>query len=53
MEERKFKISIVADEYYIADALREIAVAVENAEDDEELDGMEFTNKHYHAKIEL
>ena len=49
--ERQVNIHIVVDEYREAEALREIADALENTEDDEELDGMEFESKYYIAKI--
>ena len=39
--------------FFSADALREIANFIENAEDDEECNGASFTNKHYKAKIEI
>ena len=47
----KIIITIVSDIYHEADALRDIANVIENIENDEELDGMKFENKHYAAII--
>ena len=49
----KIKIEIIADEYFSADALREIANFIETAEDDEEIYGAKFKNANYTARIEL
>ena len=49
--ERRINIHISVDEYHEADALREIANVLENAEDDEELDGMTFKSSYYIAKV--
>ena len=49
----KIKIVIIADEYFSADALREIANFIENAENEEETYGAKFSNANYSAKIEL
>lgn len=49
----KIKIEIIADEYFSADALREIANFIENAESEEETYGVKFSNANYTAKIEL
>ena len=49
----KIKIEIIADEYFSADALREIANFIENAESEEEIYGAKFNNANYTARIEL
>lgn len=49
----KIKIEIIADEYFSADALREIANFIENAESEEEIYGAKFNNTNYTARIEL
>lgn len=49
----KIKIEIIADEYFSADALREIANFIENAESEEETYGAKFKNTNYTARIEL
>ena len=51
--ERQIIIKIQADEYYVADALREIANYVENAESEEEIYGSELENAHYCAEIDV
>lgn len=47
--ENKVKIEVIVDEFYSADALREIASFIENAESDEEIYGAVFKNRHYDA----
>lgn len=53
MEERQIVIKLTADEFFVADALREVATYIENAEDTEEIDGAELENAHYMAEINV
>lgn len=52
MEERQIIIKIMADENHVADALRELAEFVDNAESEEELYGCEFESANYYAEID-
>lgn len=51
--ERQIIIKIQADEFHAADALREIANYIENAESEEEVYGAELEDAHYFAEIDV
>lgn len=51
MEENKIIIKVMADKYYVADALRELANAIENEESEEDCYRKEYESAHYYAEI--
>ena len=50
---RQIQIRVTADEYHAADALRQIANYIENAESEEEIYGSELKDAHFFAEIDL
>lgn len=51
MEEKKIIVKVLADKYHVADALREIADAIENEESEDATYGKEYESAHYFAEI--
>ena len=51
--ETQIRIKIIADEFHVVDALREIANYIENAESEEEIYGSELESAHYFAEIDI
>lgn len=51
MEENQIIVKVMADKYHVADALRELANAIENEESEEVTYGKEYESAHYYAEI--
>ena len=51
MEKQQIIVKVMADKYHVADALREIANAIENEESEEATYGKEYESAHYYAEI--
>ncbi len=51
MEENQIIIKVMADKYYVADALRELANAIESEESEEDTYNKEYESAHYYAEI--
>lgn len=51
MEEQQIIVKIMADKNRVADALRELADAIENEESEEAAYGKEYESAHYYAEI--
>jgi len=50
---RQIQIRVMADENHAADALRQIADYIDNAESEEEIYGSELEDAHFFAEIDL
>lgn len=51
MEEQQIIIKVMADKYRVADALRELANAIENEGSEENCYNKEYESAHYYAEI--
>lgn len=51
MEEKQIIVKVMADKYFVADALRELANIIESEESEEDTYNKEYETAHYFAEI--